>query len=213
MFSLFLKGGPVMWPLLITSLFTLAVVIERFLFLWRESRLKQPETVDKMFAEVETGRIDEAISLGEKSQDCVATILTYGLRHRKTSLTNALLRAANLELKQHAQGLPVLDTVITLAPLLGLLGTVWGILLTFSQLQEKGAIASNASMLSGLSLALATTVVGLLVAIPALVGYNYLKNGLREYRREAEDFANLLLTSLELYYRKPEYAKIQEPSI
>ena len=116
-------------------------------------------------------------------------------------------------LRKLEKNLFILSTVVTLATFLGLLGTVWGIILTFSQLQEKGAIASNASMLSGLSLALATTVVGLLVAIPALVGYNYLKNGLREYRREAEDFANLLLTSLELYYRKPEYAKIQEPSI
>lgn len=107
----------------------------------------------------------------------------------------------------------VLSTVVTLAPFLGLLGTVWGILLTFSQLQERGSVASNAGMLTGLSLALATTVVGLIVAIPALVGYNYLKNGLREYRREAEDFSHLLLISVELHYRKPEHAKTTESII
>ncbi len=67
-------------------------------------------------------------------------------------------------------------------------------------------------MLSGLSLALATTVIGLVVAIPALVGYNYLKNGGREYRRDLEDFAHLLLTSVELHYRRPIDAKTAPPS-
>lgn len=114
-------------------------------------------------------------------------------------------------LKKLEKNLFILSTVVTLAPFLGLLGTVWGILLTFSQLQEKGMAASNAGMLTGLSLALATTVVGLVVAIPSLVGYNYLKNKLREYRREAEDFSHLLLTALELHYRKPEHAKTPDP--
>ena len=107
-------------------------------------------------------------------------------------------------LKKLEKNLFILATVVTLGPFLGLLGTVWGILLTFSQVHQKGAmVASNAFMLSGLSLALATTVVGLIVAIPALVGYNYLKNAGREYRREMEDFSHLLLTSVELHYRKP----------
>lgn len=93
----------------------------------------------------------------------------------------------------------ILSTIVTLGPFLGLLGTVWGILLTFSELQ--GA-QGNSSMLSGLSMALATTVVGLIVAIPALIGYNYLKNRGKEYRRDMEHFSDLLLTNLELQYRK-----------
>jgi len=110
--------------------------------------------------------------------------------------------------KKLEKNLFILSTVVTLGPFLGLLGTVWGILVTFSQLHAKGfAAASNASMLSGLSLALATTVIGLVVAIPALVGYNYLKNASREYRRDLEDFAHLLLTAVELHFRKPEHAK------
>src|SRR3990167_3907309 len=86
------------------------------------------------------------------------------------------------ETKHLEKHLFILSTAVTLAPFLGLLGTVWGILMTFSQLQEKshGAM-NNAAMLSGLSLALATTVLGLVVAIPALVGYNYLKSAGKEY--------------------------------
>lgn len=93
----------------------------------------------------------------------------------------------------------ILSTIVTLGPFLGLLGTVWGILLTFSELQ--GA-PGNASMLSGLSMALATTVVGLIVAIPALIGYNYLKNRNKEYSRDMEHFSDLLLTNIELKYRR-----------
>ncbi|MCC6128092.1 MAG: MotA/TolQ/ExbB proton channel family protein [Chlamydiae bacterium] len=93
----------------------------------------------------------------------------------------------------------VLSTIVTLGPFLGLLGTVWGILLTFSELDKAKA---GASMLSGLSMALATTVVGLIVAIPALISYNYLKNRGKEYRRDMEEFSDLLLTHIELQYRK-----------
>jgi len=193
MFSIFIKGGPVMWPLLITSFFTFTVVIERFLFLWREHRLKQPEIVDKMFTEIETGHIEVAIRLGEQSKDCVATILTYGLRHRKTSLTNALLRAANLELKQHAHGLPVLDTAITLAPLLGLLGTVTGMIHAFGLLGNSQLEAPTV-ITGGIAQALIATACGLGVAIIALIPFNYFNARLEEARHEIED----ITTHLEL---------------
>lgn len=111
------------------------------------------------------------------------------------------------QVKLLEKNLWILSTVVALAPFLGLLGTVWGILLTFSHLHSKGFVASNTAMLSGLSMALATTVIGLVVAIPALVGYNYLKNGIREYRRDMENFSNLLLNAVELQYRKPDYAQ------
>ncbi|HSX25529.1 MAG TPA: MotA/TolQ/ExbB proton channel family protein [Chlamydiales bacterium] len=101
----------------------------------------------------------------------------------------------------------VLSTIAALGPFLGLLGTVWGILLTFSQLNMRGFSSSNGAMLAALSMALATTVIGLVVAIPALVGYNYLKNAGREYRHDMEDFSHLLLSAVELQYRKPEHAQ------
>lgn len=112
--------------------------------------------------------------------------------------------------KQHKlleKNLFVLSTIATLGPFLGLLGTVWGILLTFSQLHSRGISASNAAMLSGLSMALATTVIGLVIAIPAFAGYNYLKNAAREYRRDMEDFSQLLIAAVELQYRRPDHAQ------
>lgn len=115
--------------------------------------------------------------------------------------------AMSSESKKLEKNLFVLSTTATLAPFLGLLGTVWGLLVAFSQLEQKASGISNASMLAGLALALTTTVLGLVIAIPAFVGYNYLKNAAREYRRELENFSHLLLSSLELYYRKPDHAK------
>lgn len=109
--------------------------------------------------------------------------------------------------KKLEKNLFVLSTAVTLGPFLGLLGTVWGILVTFSGLHQQGVSSSSTAMLAGLSLALAATVIGLVVAIPALVGYNYLKNAGREYRRDMEDFSHLLLTSIELHYRKPDHAE------
>jgi biopolymer transport protein TolQ len=89
-----------------------------------------------------------------------------------------------------------------LAPFLGLLGTVWGILTTFSELQVQGSSSSHQMVLGGLSLALATTVFGLIDAIPALIGYNYLKNTIRDFQTEMEKFASELLASIEMQYRK-----------
>ncbi len=115
--------------------------------------------------------------------------------------------------KHLEKNLFVLSTIAALGPFLGLLGTVWGILLTFSELHSRGFASSNTAMLAGLSMALATTVIGLVIAIPALVGYNVLKNSVREYRRDMEDFSQLLLSSLELQYRKPDHApKIPLPT-
>ncbi|MFA5250502.1 MAG: MotA/TolQ/ExbB proton channel family protein, partial [Parachlamydiales bacterium] len=98
----------------------------------------------------------------------------------------------------------ILSTVITLAPFLGLLGTVWGILITFTGLQAHLFASSNSAVLSGLSMALATTVIGLVVAIPALVAYNYLKNSVREFTKDMHHFSHKVLALLEIQYRKVE---------
>lgn len=96
----------------------------------------------------------------------------------------------------------ILSTTVSLAPFLGLLGTVWGILTTFSQLQSQTAGSTHQLVLGGLSLALATTVLGLLDAIPALIGYNYLKNTIRDFATDMEGFSNEILAAVELQYRK-----------
>ncbi len=96
----------------------------------------------------------------------------------------------------------ILPTTVTLAPFLGLLGTVWGILITFGELQSGGFSASNTAILGGLSTALTTTVLGLLIAIPALIAHGYLKTLGRRFVTDMHEFSHFLLSSVELQYRK-----------
>ncbi len=114
-----------------------------------------------------------------------------------------VLTTISAETKSLEKNLFVLSTIVTLAPFLGLLGTVWGILLTFGQLQGGGTASSNTAIIGGLSTALATTVLGLVIAIPALIFHNYLRNAIKYFSTDMEDFLYRLLSTLELQYRKP----------
>ncbi len=117
------------------------------------------------------------------------------------SHVTATISSQNKILEKH---LFILSTIVALGPFLGLLGTVWGILVTFSGLHDGGGLGSNTSILGGLSTALATTVLGLIIAIPALVAYNYLKNHLRSYAADMDDFLTSLISQIEIQYRKVE---------
>jgi len=114
-------------------------------------------------------------------------------------LDNYLASSIQEEVHRVEENLYILSTIVTLAPFLGLLGTVWGSLVTLSELQ--GA-AQNQMVLGGLSLALTTTVLGLIIAIPALIGYNYLKNAVKGIQTDMEAFSQSVMASLELQYRQ-----------
>jgi len=104
--------------------------------------------------------------------------------------------------KEMDKHLFILSTIVGLAPLMGLLGTVWGILISFSQMQSQVVATSNQMVLGGIALALTTTVLGLLTAIPALIAYNYLKSSIRDFETDMEGFTNDMLSSVEMRYRK-----------
>ncbi len=199
MLGVFQRGGPIMWPLLATSFIAAVVVIERLLFIWRERRRRQPAMVGKILSLTESGDIDKAIRLGHHTKDFVARTLVSGLSQRHKSFANGLLRAANHELQRFSRGLPVLDTIITLAPLLGLLGTVTGLIRSFGLLgaEELGA---PSAITGGIAEALIATAFGLGIAIVALIPFNYLNARLEEARREIEDAS----THLELLLMEPE---------
>lgn len=200
--ELFKHGGPIMWPILLVSFLLITVAVERVIFIFRENSRRQPDLVDKMLELVETDNINGAVELGKKSQDYVARILVYALTHKEHSLGNAFTRAANQEMQRFSQGLPTLDTCVTAAPLLGLLGTVTGMMNTFSAL-SGGDIASAAGQITGgVAEALIATACGLAVAITGLLPFNYLNARLDEARHEVEDASN----SLEIIIKKSENA-------
>ncbi len=175
-----------MWPLLATSIITLGVVIDRLWFIYQERRNRQPEVVDIILQHLEADRIERAIRTGTGSTDFVARTLTYALTHHETSLSQAILRVVNLELKRFSRGLPMLDTIITLAPLLGLLGTVTGMIHSFGLLGSTELSAPTA-ITGGIAEALIATAFGLTIAIAALIPFNYLLARQEEARHEIED--------------------------
>jgi biopolymer transport protein ExbB len=190
MIEIFLKGGPIMWPLLVTSIVALATTLERLMFIWSERRKRQPEIVENLLSLVERGEVNSAIKAAEGATDFVARTLLYALQHREESLSSALLRAANLELKRFNRGLAVLDTIITLAPLLGLLGTVTGMIHAFGLL--GGELDAPTAITGGIAEALIATAFGLGIAITALIPFNYLNARLEQARHEIEDAATHL---------------------
>jgi biopolymer transport protein ExbB len=200
--ELFQAGGPVMWPVLLVMFLGLTVVVERLLFIVRENAYRDDAMVEKMLEKVETRDVDGAVAIGSKSKDFVARVLVYALSNKDTSLSNAFIRASNQELARFQQGLATLDTVITAAPLLGLLGTVTGMMRTFGSLGTGGDIASKAGQITGgVAEALIATACGLFIAVSALFPFNLLNARLEEARHEIEDAAN----ALELIIKKTEF--------
>lgn len=197
MIEIFHKGGPIMWPLLLVSVVALTVVIERLFFIALERKNRNPALVGDILTKVENGHVDEAARLGEGSKDFVARALTYALTHREKSFSEAMLRSANWELKRFNRGLTLLDTAITLAPLLGLLGTVVGMIGSFNMLggSELGA---PAAITGGIAEALIATAFGLGIAITALLPFNYLNAREEEARLEIQDAAS----HVELHLKK-----------
>lgn len=201
--ELFKHGGPIMWPILLVSFLMITVAIERVIFIFRENTRRQPALVDKMLERVEANDVGGAVEMGKKSNDFVARILVYALTHKEHSLGNAFTRAANQEMQRFSQGLPTLDTCITAAPLLGLLGTVTGMMATFGALGASGDVATGASaIMGGIGEALIATACGLAIAITGLLPFNYLNARLEEARHEVEDASN----SLEIIINKSESA-------
>ncbi len=175
-----------MWPLLATSLVTLSVVLERLVFVAREWRRRAPEAVDAVFRATERGELDAAVNEGMRSADPVARCVAHALAHRDQSFASAMLRAANLELKRFNRGLSVLDTAITLAPLLGLLGTVTGMIRAFGLLGAS-ELDAPAAITGGIAEALIATAFGLSIAIMALIPFNFLNARSEEMRHDLED--------------------------
>jgi len=171
MIEWFLKGGPVMWPLLLCSIVAVAVMIERLRFWLAERRGHSPELIHKMLHLTERGLLEEAVEAAKGTKEPVARILLNGLSHHHFSLEGALEVAVNAELKRMKRYLGVLDTIITVAPLLGIFGTVTGILVAFGALE--GRIPDPKIVASGIAQAVITTVAGLAIAIPTVIAYNY----------------------------------------
>jgi biopolymer transport protein ExbB len=196
--ELFHKGGPIMWPILLVSFVGVTVGVERLLFILRENSNREPEVVDKMLEAVERRDVEGALALGRQSKDYIARILVYTLTNKDASPSNAFIRASSQELARFQQGMATLDTCITAAPLLGLLGTVTGMMRTFGALGGGDIGAATGTITGGVAEALIATMCGLGIAVTALPLYNYINARTEEAKHEVADASH----ALEIFAKK-----------
>ena len=167
----FHKGGPIMWPILVVSIVALTVVLERCIWWGGRWFRRDPKRIEKVFTAIENGDTAEASRLSRGSRDPVLRMLWNGLNHQHSSLEAALQVAAGIEIKRAGRFLVVMDTLVTLAPLLGLLGTITGLIKSFSFLgNEELAVQA---VTGGIAEALIATACGLGIAIFALIPFNF----------------------------------------
>lgn len=188
-------GGPIMHPLLIVSLLVFGTAIERIFFILREKKRRCLRDVHELLESVETAHFDQAITIGRSSKDYVARALAHALEHVETNISDALSLAASLEIKRFKRGFFVLDTGMTIAPLLGLLGTVTGMMASFAAI--GGDMGAPTAITGGIAEALIATAFGLVIAMAGLVPFNYLNNMVEDAEHELEVAASKVELILE----------------
>ena len=189
--AVLVKGGPVMIPLLASSVVSLAVIIERFFF-WRRLRKRENDTL--ILQCVAAGNVEQAEKLAQESRHPVGRVLHAGLEYRQLSSGTAMEAAAQAELRHVKAYLPILDTIITLAPLLGLLGTITGMIGAFGIVSATG-LGQPTAITGGVAEALIATATGLFIAIMTLLPYNYFRSKVEQLTERMEEQA----TRLELF--------------
>ncbi len=183
----FVKGGWIMWPILLTSVVALAVIVERAIWWTLESRRRETDKLDQIYGSLENGDLKAASAYARNSRDPLLRVIWHGLNHHHASLEGALQVAAGIELKRAGRFLVVLDTIVTLAPLLGLLGTVTGLMRAFFRLGD--AEVSEQAITGGIAEALIATACGLTIAVIALIALNYLAAKVADFQFQIQTAA------------------------
>ena len=170
------KGGPMIWLLLLTSAIGLAVFVERLLY-YHRAQINSAEFLTGVRNVLKRDNIVEALSICEATPGPVARLVKAAILNRergRDGVRDALEDSGLIEVPRLEEKLPVLATIAQVAPLMGLLGTVLGFIRVFMVVQHEGKFASVELLTGGVWEALLSTAAGLVVAIPAYVGYNYL---------------------------------------
>lgn len=182
----FVKGGPIMWPILVVAIVMVAVIAERSVFWLLQRRRRDPATLEKVLAAMENMDFRAAVNVSKGSTDPVVRMIYQGLTHVHGSLTGALQVAAGVEIKRAGRFMVLIDTCITLAPLLGLLGTVTGIMKSFKEVVGELAVQAVSA---GIGEALIATAAGLAIAIAGVFFLNFFNELLGKLQFELETAA------------------------
>lgn len=201
MFELIQKGGPVMYPIILCSILAFAIVIERLYHLYK-AKIDTKDFMNNIEITIRRNRIAEAIKICEKTPGPIAHIIKAGiLKHDRSrqEIRESIEDAGHQEVPRLEKHISLLATIGHISPLLGLLGTVTGMVRAFQIIQEKSVSLNPVSpgdLAGGIWEALLTTVAGLIVAIPTIVAYNYLVSKIEEFVIEMERSATEVINIL-----------------
>ena len=208
MWDIVQKGGPMMYLIILSSILAFGVVIERIYNLNR-ARIDANKFMDEITAVLKRNKIIETIEMCNRTPGPISHIIQAGiLKHdrSKPEIKEAVEEAAQLEIPRLERHLPILATIAHITPLLGLLGTVSGMIKSFQVIQQKAlamAPVNPGDLAGGIWEALLATLAGLAVAIPTYVAYNYLVSQVDglvyDMERSATDLVNLLSSRRDTY--------------
>ncbi len=192
LFSIFLKGGLLMWAILACSVLGIAVVVDRFIVL-RKAKINVPAFMVRIRGLVKKKDISGAISYCMEEKSPIANIIRKGLKKYNLGherVKEAIENAGRQEISRLEKGLTVLASVAGIAPLLGFLGTVTGMIQAFMIIEDLKGAANPSDLAGGIWEALLTTAFGLIVGIPALAFYNYFLSAIKKLVGDMETVAN-----------------------
>lgn len=195
------RGGIVMIPLGLCSIIALTIIIERALML-RRKKILIPEIINIIENINRWEDIPLAISICQKNEGAFANIIQLGLENRhlsKDELKELIADQSRQEVRSLEKGLVLLETIAGVAPLLGLLGTVTGMIKVFTVISKMG-LGKTQALSGGISEALITTVAGLIIGIPALVLYNYFIDRAENLVMDIEKYSSRMLRKLTLFH-------------
>ena len=199
LFEIFLNGGLVMWPILFCSVVALAVAIERFLVL-RRAKINLPAFLVRIRGFIKNKDMSGAASFCLREKSPIANMVRKGLKkfgmgHERVK--EAIENAGRQEVSKLEKGLSILATVAGVAPLLGFLGTVTGMIQAFMRIEDLAGAASPSDLAGGIWEALLTTAFGLIVGIPAYVAYNYFLSWVTKFVADMETVANDVVDTMQ----------------
>ena len=184
-------GGPILWVLVIISIGAFAVVLERIVFFARNEKNIGDTFKDEILSLAANKKIDEAIALCDTKKSCVASAIKKFLQKAPKGIDvqdyEFILKEITIkETSPYESRLNLLASVISISPMLGLLGTVTGMIRAFTNISKYGT-GDAAIVADGIAEALLTTAAGLMIAIPVIVVYNYLNRRLEKMENEIDD--------------------------
>lgn len=219
-----IQGGPFMWPILFLGILAIGVIIERY----RSLKLLNTDTAElrrKVLSLLQDGKVDEALAMCDAQQGPVPAILSQGLRkflvlqrlnYDPGKIEEQVVKTMDdygvhivAALERH---LPILATVSSVAPMIGFLGTVQGMVISFQDIVAKSGEGNIVELAAaGIMVSLLTTVLGLIVGIPAFIGFNYFSSVINRFVLDVEETATELIEAVTLEMACRQHDAASEP--